>query len=158
MYHCHVSFHEDEGMMGQFVVTPPVASVPSMIISNNKLAEGNSGTKQMNFTVTLSSPGTQPVSVNYKTKKCFGNYTRRLYCLNGILTFAPETIKQSALPSPMVMQIAEANETFKVTLSNPNATLADASGKGTILNDDDALLNSNIVLAGKPVSSIKIFP
>ena len=23
MYHCHISLHEDEGMMGQFVVTTP---------------------------------------------------------------------------------------------------------------------------------------
>ena len=25
MYHCHLLFHEDEGMMGQFTVTDPAA-------------------------------------------------------------------------------------------------------------------------------------
>ena len=29
MYHCHISLHEDEGMMGQFVVTNPVNSIKS---------------------------------------------------------------------------------------------------------------------------------
>lgn len=161
MYHCHVSFHEDEGMMGQFVVTPPVASVPSMIISNNKLAEGNSGTKQMNFTVTLSSPGTQPISVNYKTKNVSAITPGDYIASNGILTFVPgETIKTISVTINGDIT-AEANETFKVTLTSPvNATLADASGKGTILNDDAAALsvNSSIVSAGKPVPPIKIFP
>jgi hypothetical protein len=27
MYHCHISLHEDEGMMGQFVVTQPASAV-----------------------------------------------------------------------------------------------------------------------------------
>ena len=27
MYHCHISLHEDEGMMGQFVVTPAITSL-----------------------------------------------------------------------------------------------------------------------------------
>lgn len=26
MYHCHLTLHEDQGMMGQFVVVPPDAS------------------------------------------------------------------------------------------------------------------------------------
>jgi len=30
MYHCHMLTHEDEGMMGQFVVTDPNASIPSL--------------------------------------------------------------------------------------------------------------------------------
>jgi bilirubin oxidase len=29
MYHCHISLHEDEGMMGQFIVTNPVNSIKS---------------------------------------------------------------------------------------------------------------------------------
>lgn len=30
MYHCHISLHEDEGMMGQFLVTNPSSSVNSL--------------------------------------------------------------------------------------------------------------------------------
>lgn len=160
MYHCHVSFHEDEGMMGQFVVTPPVATVPSLRISDNKQSEGNYGTTQMNFSVTLSSPSSQTVTVNYKTKNATsiapGDYT----AANGIISFAPgETIKTIGITINGDL-VAESNETFKITLSNPvNATLSDATGKGSILNDDaPSVMANNNLIAATDENMIKIFP
>ena len=37
MYHCHISLHEDEGMMGQFVVTSPTG-INSISISENQFS------------------------------------------------------------------------------------------------------------------------
>jgi hypothetical protein len=90
MFHCHMTFHEDEGLMGQFVVMPPVASVPSININNRKLTEGNSGIQQMNFTVTLSSPATQSVSVIYTTKDGTAIAPGDYAAVTGTLIFSPE--------------------------------------------------------------------
>jgi blue copper oxidase len=118
MFHCHMTFHEDEGLMGQFVVTPPATAQPAISIANVKLSEGNSGTKQMNFTVTLSSPYTQSVSVAYKTKDgtaVAGNdYTAK----TGTLNFAAgETIKTISVLINGDTNV-ESDETLKVVLSN----------------------------------------
>jgi blue copper oxidase len=49
MYHCHMLSHEDDGMMGQFVVTSPcLASITQP--NNQSVAEGNTA----NFTVSLN--------------------------------------------------------------------------------------------------------
>jgi blue copper oxidase len=161
MYHCHVSFHEDEGMMGQFVVTPPVSTLPSVSITDKKSAEGNTGTTQMNFTVTLNSPSAQTVSVKYKTKNVTAIEPGDYIAAIGVLSFAPgETMKTISITVNGDAS-AEANETYKIVLTNPvNATLADASGKGTIMNDDfaAAAVSSNITVANKAAAGIKVFP
>ncbi|CAN5555335.1 hypothetical protein BH10BAC2_BH10BAC2_49910 [soil metagenome] len=160
MYHCHVSFHEDEGMMGQFVVTPPVATVPSLRISDNKQSEGNYGTTQMTFSVTLSSPSTQTVTVSYKTKNATGIAPGDYVAANGVISFAPgETIKTIGITINGDLT-PESNETFKITLSNAvNATLADATGKGTISNDDaSSVVANNNLIAANNNNIIKIFP
>ena len=36
MYHCHFSNHEDEGMMGQFIVTNTITTVNENIINENE--------------------------------------------------------------------------------------------------------------------------
>lgn len=161
MYHCHMTFHEDEGLMGQFVVMPPLTAAPVISITNSKLSEGNAGTKQLNFTVTLSSPATQNVTVNYKTKDgtaiAPGDYT----ALTGTLSFAPgETIKTVSVAIKGDTNI-ETDETFKLVLSNPvNATIAKTAATGTILNDDLAAMagNNNNVMASTIETGIKIFP
>jgi bilirubin oxidase len=38
MYHCHISLHEDEGMMGQFVVTQPASSSLEAIKEENDIS------------------------------------------------------------------------------------------------------------------------
>ncbi|CAN5617066.1 hypothetical protein BH10BAC2_BH10BAC2_06550 [soil metagenome] len=161
MFHCHMTFHEDEGLMGQFVVMPQATAVPAISIANSKLNEGNSGTQQMNFTVTLSSPATQNITVNYKTKDgtalAAGDYT----AVNGTLTFtAGETIKTISVALKCDTNI-ESDETFKVVLSNPvNANISKTNATGTILNDDIpgfAGSNNNIAVT-KTQNGIRVFP
>jgi hypothetical protein len=40
MYHCHILSHEDDGMMGQFIVNPLPPSVPGMISGNDTVCPG----------------------------------------------------------------------------------------------------------------------
>src|SRR5262249_56208693 len=55
----------------------------------------------------------------------------------GVLTFATGVTSQQLTVAVHGDLVFETNEGFQVSLSNPlNATLADALGAGTIVNDD----------------------
>lgn len=111
---------------------------PSITISNVSVTEPDSGTINAAFTVMLSSPSGRPVSVKYQTAPGTAasgvDYTARALTT---LTFSPgQTTKTITVPV-RGDTTAEPNETFFVNLSAPvNATIADAQGLGTILNDD----------------------
>ena len=106
-------------------------------IGNTSVREGNSGTVNAVFTVTLDKALSQNVTVNYATSdgtaKAPGDYT----ATSGTLTFlAGETAKTIVVPVKGDV-IAEADETFQLRLSNPvNGVLAIATATGTIIDDD----------------------
>lgn len=54
MFHCHVLMHEDDGMMGQFIVTPASTGIEATSISNERVLLFPNPT-QNNFTVKLAS-------------------------------------------------------------------------------------------------------
>jgi len=59
MYHCHISLHEDEGMMGQFVVgsTTPTANVSSMSCNNAFFSSTATVNANYNGTATVAYAG-----------------------------------------------------------------------------------------------------
>jgi hypothetical protein len=66
---------------------------------------------------------------------------------SGVLTFNPGTTTQSVTVNVTGDTTPEANETFFVNLSGAaNATIATATGTGTIVNDDSAPLGPNVVI------------
>jgi uncharacterized protein len=112
---------------------------PSLSISNVSLPEGNSGTTNFNFTVTLSASPTADVTVNYATADGSATAPSDYAAASGILTFPAGTTVLTQMISVGVNgdTTIEPDETFNVTLSNPaNATLVTATGTGTIQNDD----------------------
>jgi uncharacterized repeat protein (TIGR01451 family) len=119
------------------VVTPPAA--PTLAISDATVnPEGNSGTKNASFTVTLSSASLSSVTVNYATSDGTATQPGDYTAGSGTLTFAPgETSKTISVP--VVGDTApEPNETFNVDLSSPSgATISDGHGVGTIIDDDE---------------------
>jgi len=111
---------------------------PSLSIADVSQTEGNSGVTNFNFTVTLSAPSGQTVSVNYATADGSALSGNDYQPASGTLTFTPgQTTKQVQVLVNGDPQ-NEIDETFLVTLTNPvNATTAKAQGLGTILNDDN---------------------
>ena len=111
---------------------------PSLSINDVSIAEGNSGTKQLTFTVTLSKASGQNVSVNFATANGTAVSSSDYAAQNGTLTFAPG----SALTRTINITIngdtiVEGNETFFIFLSAAtNASIAKARGVATITNDD----------------------
>jgi hypothetical protein len=115
----------------------------SISISDVSLAEGNSGTTTFSFTVTLNGPVDVPVTVTANTADGTALVANNDYAAlaNSVITFAAGETSQSVPVSVMGDIMPEANETFDVVLSNPQATgrtvtLADATAMGTIENDD----------------------
>ncbi|HEY0012289.1 MAG TPA: Calx-beta domain-containing protein [Allosphingosinicella sp.] len=117
--------------------TPPT---PAASVSDAAIAEGEAGVAYMTFTVTLSFAPTDAVTIDYNTVANGTAASGSDYlAVSGQLSFAAgETVKTISVPI-VGDQVPEGNETFTVVLTNPvGATVADASGTGTITNDDGA--------------------
>jgi uncharacterized repeat protein (TIGR01451 family) len=112
-------------------------SNPTISINDVTINEGNSGTSSATFTVTLSSPSTNTVTVNFTTVDGTALAGSDYISNSGALTFSPgETTKNiSVIINGDVTY--ESNETFTVNLTNSiYATISDNTGVGTIGNDD----------------------
>jgi len=110
---------------------------PSLSINDVSIAEGDSGTKTANFTVTLSATSHLQVNVDYATANNSAVSGSDYQSTSGTLTFAPgDTTKTISVTINGELNF-ETDETYFVNLSAPvNATIADSQGQGTIQNDD----------------------
>ena len=112
-------------------------NLPVISITNVTVTEGNTGTTNAVFTVTLSAPTGHTVTVDYATANgtavAPGDYTSR----SGVLTYLPGTTTQSITVPVIGDARDEADETFVVNLSAPtNASLAASQATGTITDND----------------------
>ncbi len=113
---------------------------PSISINDVSQNEGDSGTTTFSFQVQLSVASAQEVSVAYATADGTATAPFDYTAANGVLNFAPGETNKVINVSVVADDNQEADETFFVNLSNPmNATLGDAQGLGTIVNDDTSV-------------------
>ena len=111
---------------------------PAISISDVSLAEGDSGQTAFMFTVSLSAPSRKQVSVRYATES-WSAFTgdNDFKSTSGTLNFGPGQTARSITVMVSGDTRVENNEAFLVKLSTPrNASIAKASGVGTIFNDD----------------------
>ena len=115
---------------------PPV--VPSVSVGDATVdPEGDSGGKPATFAVTLSQATTVPVTVAYATADGTAKQPADYAAASGSLTFAQGETSKSVAVTVNGDLIEEPSETFSLTLSTPSgATLGDAQGTGTIVDDD----------------------
>ena len=115
-------------------------------VSDATVVEGNTGTTDAQFTVSLSGSSTETVTVEYFTEDRDAVAGEDYQAISGTITFAPgETSKDILIPI-LSDTIDEVDETFSINLANPSvATVEDGEGIGTIV-DDDQLLSNDIVL------------
>ena len=107
-------------------------------IDDTSVAEGNSGTTNATFTVSLSKASAQAVTVSYATAEGTATAGTDYQSSSGTLTFAPGQTTQSVSVQVNGENVYEDDETFFVNLSNAtNATISDTQGIGTINNDDN---------------------
>ncbi|WP_456362372.1 putative Ig domain-containing protein [Xanthomonas arboricola] len=112
-------------------------ALPALSIDDVSVNEGNSGTTTATFTVSLSAASGQTVSVNYITADGTATAGSDYSARSGTLTFAPGVTAQGVAITVNGDTAVEPNETFSVGLSGAsNASIARATGTGTIVNDD----------------------
>jgi hypothetical protein len=130
-------------------------SVPSLSINDVTVTEGNAGSVNANFTVTLSPAATGSVTVDYATANNTATAGSDYTATSGTLTFAAGETTKTVTVQVTGDTVAEANETYNVNLSNATggALIGDAQGVGTITNDD-ALSCPASVTAGASFSVI----
>lgn len=109
---------------------------PSLSVSDVSIVEGNLGWTDAVFTVSLSAPSSQIVTVDYYTEDGTAS-AADYFGPSGILTFFPGQTSHEVTISVVGDPVPEPDETFFVNLREPtNATIAGGQGTGTILNDD----------------------
>jgi len=111
--------------------------LPAITISDASVVEGNVGPTNASFSVRLSKPSAETVTVAYATAAGTATANQDYQSTSGTLTFAAGQTERLINVAVSGDTQAEANETFRVLLSSPQkATLADAEAIGTIVNDD----------------------
>src|SRR5205823_2450517 len=99
--------------------------------------EGDSGTSSFDFTVSLTNPSDQIVTVDYTTNDGTATAGSDYAAASETATFAPGETSQTVSVQVNGDVTNEADETFTVDLSGEtNSTIADNQGLGTITNDD----------------------
>jgi hypothetical protein len=113
------------------------AQAPTVSIDDVTVTEGNAGTTDATFTISLSAASGQTVTVDYATADGTAVAPSDYAAASGTLTFDPGDTSKQVTVRVNGDVLNEADETFFVNLSNPtNATIADGQGAGTIRNDD----------------------
>ncbi|MCO4294078.1 Ig-like domain-containing protein, partial [Solitalea sp. MAHUQ-68] len=113
--------------------------IPSASISNVSANEGNAGTNNFNFLVTLSNPSTQTITIDYATQNGTALTTDNDYVSqSGTLTFAAGELSKLVSIQVNGDLKFESDENFTVNLSNAsNANIITPQGTATIVNDDN---------------------
>jgi hypothetical protein len=132
---------------------------PQLAIADTFTIEGTNVGRGIVFPVGLSMPSGKPVTVLYATAN--GTATTDDYiATNGMVTISPGQTTVNIAVLGKADRLSESNETVLVNLSSAvNATLVDNQGVGTILDDDPAVLatelNSQRAIALDAVTFVK---
>lgn len=117
--------------------TLTTVQVPTITINDVTLFEGNAGTANAVFTVSVTPAPAAPVTVNFATLTGSATAPGDFSATNGMLSFVIGETNQSFAVRVVGDAAYELEETFTVNLSGvANATLADSQGVATIRNDD----------------------
>jgi hypothetical protein len=138
------------------------AAEPSLSINDVSVTEGNTGTTNAGFTVSLSAASSQTVTVNYATASDTATSGVDFTSTSGTLTFPAGTTSRPINVPVIGDTVQESNETFVVNLSNAsNATISRGQGTGTIVDDDAPLpalsINDVSINEGNSGTSIATF-
>jgi hypothetical protein len=129
-----------EAVPQQVTITIVDDDVAGLSINNASVTEGDAGTTNMNFTVSLSAASEQTVTVDWATANGTATAPADYTADSDQLTFTAGDTQETITVAVQGDLLDEgASETFNVNLSNPvNATISDGTGVGTITDDDSA--------------------
>ena len=129
-------------------VNVTVLDTRMLSVDSPNVVEGDSGTTDLTFTVSLSAASRHQVTVSYLTADGTASAGADYETTRGRLRFAPGETKQTVSVPVLGDARPEGNETFTLRLRSPvNAEIAGAEGTGTIVNDDTAMMSVEDVRA-----------
>ncbi len=121
--------------------TPPPPAVPPLLtLHDGTVTEGDEGSVQLGFDVTLSRPAEAPVTVHYSTRDGSATAPEDYTAIDG----GRLVIARGQERARIEVEVAgdrrvEGDETFTLLLSGPEgARLASDRATGTIVDDDSA--------------------
>lgn len=128
------------GATSEFSNCVVIGNLPDLLISDAAIVEGNSGTKSLLFTVSLSTATNAPVVVQYTTSDNSAFTGLDYVAKTGTVTIpAGQTSVQISITIIGDTVYELNNETFLVNvLSASNASINKGAGIGTITDDDAA--------------------
>ncbi len=117
------------------VITPPRLA----LIDSPMLVEGDSGSQDLAFTLTLSKTSTETVTVNFATEDGSAKSGADYQTTAGFVTFDPGETSKTILVPVQGDTLSEADETFFVRLTGATGAIIPFGGErgtGTIKDND----------------------
>src|SRR5207245_4861902 len=111
---------------------------PTISVNDVTVTEGNTGSVNATFTVSLSVAYDQPVTVHFATANGTATAGSDYTAGSGDVTVAAGLTSQTFTVAVLGDRLFEPTESFFVNLSNPssNSLISDSQGIGTILDDE----------------------
>jgi hypothetical protein len=107
-------------------------------VGNATIVEGHTGTRRVLLTVSLTTPATETVEVDFRTEPGTATKDEDFTGTRGSLSFAPGEVTKSIAVEIRSDLVAEPDERLRVVLLNPSAGVGfvDRYGAIFILDDD----------------------
>src|SRR5689334_19255823 len=142
---------------------PRPKSSRGFAVNSASVTEGDAGSKQLVFTVTLAGTTTKTATVRYATAARTASAPADFAPASGLLSFPKGVTQRQVAVTVFGDLIDEADETLVVSLSGATrAKIVTAQGTGTIVDDDPApvvRVGAASVLEGEsPATSVLAFP
>ena len=120
-------------------------ATPRVSIGDATVVEGDTGNRVANFTVTVSPPPRNPLTIGYATVADTAAAPTDFVAKLATLSFTSGQVAKTIAIAVKSDQIEEPTKAFQVALATPSgadgATLSDGSGAGSILDDDATAAN-----------------
>ncbi len=140
------------------VVTIDDDDASQVSVSDASMAEGETGTTNLDFTISLDKAGPAAITVDYATADNTAEAGSDYTATSGTVTFAAGETSKTVSVAVAGEKVLETDETFTLNLSDVTgmATLADASATGTITNDDAATVTIADISGNEDDGSITV--
>ncbi len=114
---------------------------PSVRVDDVSVVEGNSGTTNALFPVSLSAPASQAVTFSYSTVAGSAKAGSDYLAVSGVMTLAPGVTKTNIAVPVLGDREVELDESFTLQLADISGAVLDrGAATGTIINDDGIAL------------------
>jgi len=112
-------------------------STPTISVSDTSVVEGNAGTTNAVFNLTLSAASGRTARIRFEAVPGTATAGEDFTAASGLVTFLPGETTKMAHIAVVGDTLVEPDESFIVNLGSPiNVVIADGQGQGTIINDD----------------------